>query len=383
GEAVVRTSTTSENIYQSAVVRSGLADMTHFPSYVKFTDCIQPNLSPPQYHDGEAIIIDNEHFGILNADDIILKQGNAGLKPFPNDIDYIDSDRSGKFSSDKAIINDKGTKSKLDPSDIILKSGKANLKRLGENELYSDNNNNSKYDPKELVIIDVSGDQKVQASEIKIPGFANLRSMSGEGLLFADDNNNAVFNADELIVRNNGNSEILEPSDVIIKSGKADLKTFSTTDKFADVNKNGIYDDGECIVNDSGIIGKIETSDIEKPGLAVLSSFSGKNYLYTDANNDLKYTGDPDNEAIFSDTNNNGLIDNGELVSAGYAPIKSFAKPSWFIDSNNNNVYDDGEPIILSNDNKLSVDDNVVISGPAFLTTFQQGIIKWADANNN
>ena len=384
GEAIIRTSSTSEIIYQSSVVRSGLADMTHFPSYVKFTDGIQPNIVPSQYQDGEAIIIDNEPFGTLNSDDIVLKQGNAGLKSFPNETIYIDYDGSKRFSSDKAVINDKGTKGKLDSSDIVLKSGKANLKKLGENELYSDSNNNGKFDLGEMIIIDASGDQKVQADEIKIPGFANLRPMSGEGLLFADDNNNAVFNVNELIVRNNGNPEILETDDVIVKSGKADLKTFAFgIDKYADANKNGVYDDGECIIHDSGIIGKIEPSDIEKFGLAILSPFSGKNYLYTDANNDRKYTGDPNNEAILYDANANGLIDNGELVSAGYAPIKSFAKPLWFIDANGNRAYDNGESIIVSNDNKLSVDDNVIVSGPAFLAVFPQGIIKWADDNDN
>ncbi len=384
GEAVVRTSTTSESIYQSAVVRSGTADMTHFPSYVKFIDGIQPNMTTPQYNDGEAIIIDNEPLNILNADDIVIKQGNAGLKAFPNNIVYMDSDKSGKFSSDKAIVNDKGIKGKLDPSDTILKSGKASMKRLGNNELYSDSNGNNSYDPGELIIIDISGDQKVQADEIKISGFANLRPMSGEGLLFADDNNNGIFDADELIVRNNGNPDILEFDDVIVKIGRADLRTFvNGVDKFADANKNGIYDDNECIIHDSGVLGKIEPMDIEKPGLAILSPFSGKNYLYTDADNNGKYTGDPDNEAILHDINSNGLIDNGEVVSAGYAPIKPFAKRTWFIDSNGNNIYDNEESIILSDDDKLSVDDNVIVSGPAHLTAFTQGIIKWADANDN
>jgi hypothetical protein len=384
GEAVVRTSTTGDNIYQGAVIRNGLADMTQFSSYIKFTDGIQPILNPPKYQDGEAIIVDIEPLGILSSVDTILKPGNAGLKAFPNDIAYLDSDKSNRFSTDKAIINDKGTIGKLDALDLVLKSGKANLKPLGTNEYYADNDKDGEFDSGEMVITDTSGDLKVQDTEINIPGFANLRAMSGEGLLFSDDNKNTVFNANELIVRNNGNPEILEPSDAIVKSGKADLRAFTSgIEKFIDANKNGIYDDGECIIHDSGTIGKIEPNDIEKLGLAILQSFSGNNYLYTDANNDGKYAGDPNGEAILHDTNTNGLIDNDELVTSGYAPIMPFSKPLWFIDANENNAYNNGESIVMSNDGKLSTDDVVVASGSAFLTAFPEGIIKWAEVNNN
>ncbi|MDQ1317997.1 MAG: hypothetical protein QG588_1653, partial [Candidatus Poribacteria bacterium] len=188
-----------------------------------------------------------------------------------------------------------------------------------------------------------------------------------------------AYSADELIVKNNGIPEVLEFSDAIVKSGNADLKPFANgVEKFIDNNKNGVYDNGECIINDTGIIGIVESADIEKPGEAILLPFSGHNYLFTDANYDDKYTG---REALFKDADTNGFIDNGELVTSGNAPVKNFPAPMWFIDVNNNNTYDNGEAIISSTNNQLSTTDTVVVSGPAFLKPFPQGVIKWAEVN--
>jgi len=381
GEAVIRSSTTSGEIHQGEVIKGGLADMTPFPPYVRFTDGIQPNLDPPKYQDGEAIIIDVDPTGILTDADTVLKPGNAGLITFPSDNNYIDSDGDNKYSAEEAIIADKGIHGKLDGSDEIVKSGKANLKLFGSSELYADSNGNDGFNPGELLVVDTSGDLKVQANEIKIPGFANLRTMSGAGLLFSDNNKDTTFTSDELIVKNTGIPDVLEASDVIVKSGKSDLKPFVRgVEKFIDADRDGIYDDGECIIYDAGVIGIVESADVEKPGKAILLPFSGKNHLFTDADNDGKYTG---GEAIFKDINTNELVNNGELVTSGNAPIKQFSKPLWFIDANGNNTYDSGETAIMSSDNKLSTSDTVVVPGPAFLTSFPQGIIKWAEVNGN
>lgn len=391
GETVIRTSTNNGEIRQGDVIRSDLADMTSFLPYVRFTDGIQPALNPPKYQDGETIIIDTDPTGILSDADTILKPGNAGLTTFPTDTAYADIDASTKYSSEKAIIIDKDISGKLDSSDEIVKSGKANLKNFGINDLYSDSNGNDKFDPNELVVIDTSGDMKVQPSEIKIPGFANLKTLSGAGFLFSDDNKDTAYSAGELIVKNNGIPEVLESSDVIFKSGKADLKSFANgIEKFIDDNKNGLYDDGECIVYDTGVIGIVESADIEKPGKALLLTFSGHNYLFTDANYNGKYTGGSvlpllggTRETIFKDADTNGFIDNGELVTSGNAPVKNFPTPLRFIDDNGNNTYDSGEAMVMSSDNQLSTTDAVVVSGPAFLKPFSQGIIQWAEVNGN
>jgi hypothetical protein len=388
GEAIIRKSTTSGEILQGDVIRGGSADMTAFPSYIKFTDGIQGTQNPAKYQNGEAIIVDAIPYGIISDADTVLSPGNADLKAFPNDTLYSDVNNDNKYTNGEAVIIDKGVSGKLDTSDIITNAGNANLKQFGSNEKYADSNGNGLFDSGELLLVDISNDMKVQSEDIKIPGFANLRSMPSEDMSFSDSNKNANFDTDELIILNTKDPNILESSDVIFKSGKADLKLFNGIEKFIDSNKNGIYDDGESIIHDAETIGRIEPNDIEKPGTALLRPF-GNNYLFTDANNDAKYTGDLNlsdgyhGEAIFKDTNNNGLIENGELITSGYAPIKSFPAPLWFVDTNGNSIYDIGESAIISNDNRLSTDDNIVIAGSAYLTIFPQGIIKWAEVNNN
>jgi len=380
-EAVVRTSTNNGEIRQGDVIRSGLADITSFPPYVKFIDGIQPSLDPPKYQDSEVVLIDVDPTGILSDTDTILKPGNAGLMPFSTDTVYVDAGADNKYSTEKAIIIDKGALGKLDGSDEIAKSGIANLKHFSTNELYADSDSNTRFDPGELLVVDTSGDLKAQPSEISIPGFANLKSLSGAGYLFSDNNKDTTYSVSELIIKNNGIPDVLESTDLIVKSGRADLKPFANgIEKFIDNNKNGVYDDGECIIHDAGTVGIVESADIEKPGKAILQSFSDHNYLFTDANHDDRYTG---GEAIFKDANTNGLIDNGELVTSGNAPIKNFPMPLWFIDVNGSKTYDSGEAMISSGDNQLSTSDTVVVSGPAFLKPFPQGIIKWAEVNDN
>jgi len=303
-EAVVRTSTSAGEIHPGEVVRSGAADMTPFPSNIRFTDGINGNDTPTQYHDGEAIILDAEPVGILSDADAVLTPGTADLRAFPN-VAYSDSDNDGEYASGEAVIADGGTQGQLD-----------------------------------VGLLDGTG------------------------------------------------------PDVVIRSGSADLKPF-TVEQFIDNNENGIYDDGECIIRDGVIAGKVEPGDIEKPGLALLQPFSGAGYLFTDDSAvltpDGTYTGDVNladgyqGEAIFSDIDADGLIDNGELVTAGYAALKLFPTPAtvWFIDEGNN-ICDSDEAVIISDDDWLSGSDTILRSGPAFLTDFDTGDnVQWADMDGD
>ncbi len=375
GEAVVRTSTLGALLSHGDVVRSGTADMTEFPSYVRFTD----NNADSRYNDGEAIILDTDPTGILSNADSVMIEGNANLKPFSTNILYIDFDNNSKYSIEEPIIIDRGIIGELDPEDSIIREGNAKLKRF-EIELYADSNGNNKFDKGELIVIDQVRDMKVGPEEIKLPGKANLRNMAGEGLLFSDSDNDNLFSLSELIIRDFGEEGILDQSDQIVKSGSANLKIFEVNiDRFFDSDGNSVYSEDECIIRDNNANGIVEPGEIQKPGKALLIEFSGKNYLFTDSNNDGKYNDD----AIFKDTNIDGMINNGELVTAGYAPIRSYAKKLWFIDASKNSAYDSGEALVMSDDDLLTTDDIIIRSGPAFLTILPEGAMKWADANNN
>ncbi len=390
GEAVVRTSTSSGEVHPGEIVRSGAAEMTPFTSNIRFTDGIDGNAVPAQYHNGEAIISSGD--GILDSGDTVLTPGNADLSVFPVNILYSDFGDDSKYANEEAIIQDGGISGQLDVgpldgtgTDAVLKGGMANLKPVaGQGLLLADDNNDNEYTPGELIV--ASADLSVDPGEVKLPGSANLRTMAG--LSFADDNDNDQFDSSELIIKNTGTrDDVLEAADAIISPGSADLMAFTAgVERFIDNNQNGVYNNGECIIRDGGIVGTVEPGDIEKPGFAILLPFSGGNYLFTDNSADGVYTGDVDltdgyqGEAIFSDASADGQIDNGELLTAGYAALKSFPANAWFADSGNpgNGSYDNGEAVIISDDDLLSDSDTIVRSGSALFTAFDPDI-KWAD----
>ncbi|MGQ9607838.1 MAG: hypothetical protein ACUVWN_00920 [bacterium] len=385
GEAVVRTHASGVVLSQGDVVRSGTADMTEFPAYVRFTD----NNNSLKYDDGEAVILDSDPVGILSNADTIIMEGTADLKPIPINILYADSDNNGKYSIKEPIVIDSGIIGELDPEDLIIRDGNVNLKGFST-ELYADSNCNNRFDKGELIVIDQAKDMKVQSEDIKRVGKANLRNMAEENLFYSDSNNDNLFNLSELIIRDTGEKGVLEQSDQIVKPGSANLKSFEVDiDKFFDGDGNGIYSGDECIIMDNNANGVVEPNEVRKPGKVLLIPFSGKNYLFTDADNNGKYTGDIDltdgynGEAIFKDINIDGNINNGELVTTGYAPIQSYGKKLWFIDVSKNGAYDSGEAFIMSDDNLLTTDDIIARSGPAFLAVLPEGAMKWADVDND
>lgn len=396
GEAVVRTTAADGLIRPDEVVRSGTADMTQFLINIRFTDGINGSAIPAQYNSGEAIISSDD--SILDAYDTVLKSGVADLIPIPNNIVYSDSDGNNRYGNTEAIIMDNGASGKLDMGpldgtgvDKVIRTGLANLRPMsGRGLLFADDNSDNVYSPYELIV--ASPDMNVDAGEVKLSGLANLKPMIY--LSFADDNNDSQLNGAELIIKNTGiYADILETTDSIVSPGNADLKAFiANRERFVDNDADGAYDNGECIVRDNNNNGIVEPPDIEKPGLALLLPFSGTGYLYTEHILDGKYTGDTDltdgyqGEAIFSDLNRNGLIEDGELVTAGYADLKSFPANFWFVDAGTpnpgNGVYSSNEVIIASSDNLLSSSDNIIRSGPAFLTNFDENM-KWADVDQD
>ena len=306
GEAVVRLATYAGELHPGEVVLSGAADMTAFLPNVCFTDGIDGNATPVQYHDGEAIIVDAGTAGILSDDDTVLTKGNADLNPFPDSVVYSDLSGNGRYNLDEAIIGDGGIPGQLDAGSL-----------------------------------DGTG-----VDSVIRPGKADFMPMVDEGLLFVDDNGDDAFSP------------------------------------------------GECIIRDGGITGIVEPGDIVRPGLTHLKPLSGNDYLFTDDDvfftPDGAYTGDLDltdgyqGEAIFSDENGDSRIDDGELVTAGYAALKAFTTPAdaWFVDSQGNAFCDSDEAVIVSDDDLLSSTDTIARPGFAFLKPFNVGI-KWADANHN
>ncbi len=368
GEAVARTTTSAGEIYPGEVVRSGAADMTRFPSNIRFTDGINGNLTPAQYHDGEAVISSSDD--ILDSGDTVLIPGTADLTSFPDNVLYLDFNGNGIYGSAEAIIADGGTLGQLDAGsldgtgvDTVIRAGTADLRQMNaEGLLFADDNGDNEYTSGELIV--ASADLNVDIGEVKLSGSANLKPMTG--LSFADDNNNGQLNASELIVRNTGAYDnVLEAADTVVSAGNADLRAF-TDEKFIDNNGSGIYDDGECIIQDGdgddNLLSDLDT--ILRPGLAFFTAFDA-NTKWADVNGNSQYN---DEELIVNSPDN--TLNPGEVVKFGYCNLESISSGTGgqvYSDNDNSGTCSGDELVILSGDKILDAGDSVVTPGAACL----------------
>jgi len=386
GEAVVRTATSSGEIYPGEAIRGGAADMTVFPANIRFTDGINGNLAPIQYHDGEAIISSND--GLLDSGDAVLIPGDADLRPFPDSVVYLDSNGDNVYgSADEAIIEDVGTQGQLDAGmldgtgvDTVLRAGTADLRPMdGEGLLFADHDGDDGFSSGELIV--ASGDLIVDAGEVKLPGLANLKPMTG--LAFADDNDNSQLNPSDLIVKNTGAyDDILEAADTIVSPGKADLRAFDGQ-RFVDNNGNGVYNDGECMIqNGDGDLGLLTESDaILRPGAAFLTAF-GTDIKWADANSSGQYD---DDELIVNTAD--GILSAGEVVKPGFCDLQSLSDDhagQVYSDNDNSGTHSVDELVITSGDKILDGGDAVVTSGTAcMLSLIDDSSTRYIDNDGN
>ena len=408
GEAVLRTSTSAGEVHPGEVVRSGAADMTPFPSNIRFTDGINGNTIPAQYDHGEAIIESGD--GTLDPGDTVLTPGTADLSPFPGDVVYPDFDGDGKYGDAEAIISDAGTTGQLDAGpldgtgvDVVIRSGSIDLKAM-DGLRFADDNRDNEFSPGELIV--TSADMSVDVGEVKLPGTANLKpltDLSVAGMVYSDVDDSNTYSDDELKI--NSDDQTLDAGDEVVSEGEARLLSFQdhSSTWYIDADGEMDFDSDEAIVYEgSGDIAPriLDAEDrITRTGLVDIRSFPDE-VTYIDHNGDSNFQGDSDNdvnlddsddttfandpdiindqdEVVLDDVGTDHLaLDSGDFVlRPGMARLTVFPETCMYMDDNSDGYFTPGEAVIADVDAPGAPD-------PADLTAFQRAE-KFVDGNDN
>lgn len=270
---------------------------------------------------------------------------------------------------------------------------------------FIDGNANAAYDLGETLVFDAdntntvgSGDTVVSQSPPRAPtaGELGLALLSAPKVRFIDLNGNNAYGVGETLVFDSQPNAVVDASDTVVSAsqrtpiarikfidgapGSGDLNRFNTGEKLVlDADHNGAVSVGDTIVSTDPPTAVIAGNpDIGKPLLEVeivltvtwTSPITGTSLKddvkirYVDSNNNDVWNA---GEAVFYDSNSNGLYDVAEpMIALAAPPIGTASKDDPKIryvdrdndnvrdlneyvnyDTNSNAVYDSGEPVIL------------------------------------
>ena len=379
----------------------------------------------------EAIVYTPSNPDILETGDVVVVAGYAGLMAFADDPRnmFVDYDHDGTYDVNEAIIYDDGNGNQiLETSDQIVfpgaatsfdgmgskyatitagapysdgclivndddgdnmvaedeivTAGTARLRNFNEAIRYADHDHNGQYDFAtgfgEAIIVDGGGtgtdpDVLEIGDKIETVGYADLQTLDGAGYRYSDADHDDIYDAGEaIIVEADGDAsdDILEDSDVVVVDGEADIGQFPSNFKFLDDEANsGAYEDGEAIVNDSNENNLLDLGEIVTGGWASLRQFAG-GARYSDGGEGVNARNSQydQDEAIIRDGNSNNELDTGplngagndEVLTPGKAGLTQFDADERYVDANGNGEYDGGQ--YSSEDIYLDRDSNGMVT---------------------
>lgn len=339
----------------------------------------------------EAVVMDLNTVGTLEAGDEVVTSGTLTMQNFNAATDrYADSDHNAQYDyntstgfGDAIVVNTTGNIGEVEISDTIESDGYADLQTLSIAHKYADDNANNEFTNGELIVEDLNSDDNVDSGEIIRSGLANLKSLPAD-VMYTDDNGDSTYSSLEAIIHTSDTN--LGSDDEVLSSGLARLHSFETnTYRFADANHNDTYNQNEAIIAEEswGAADDIlEDSDIIiLAGEADIEPFPSASMFLDDGTNSDAYE---DGEAIVYDSNSDGILDPGEIVTGGRAALRSFAGGERYTDGGNgvnarNSQYDPDEAIIRDGNYNGELDsgaldgsgnDEVLLTGRAGLTQF-------------